>query len=53
VQKRRVVLEEGEVRYDYLIVALGMTHAYFGFDVWAQHAPGLKTIGEAKTDYTP
>jgi NADH dehydrogenase len=47
VEKRRVVLDQGELAYDYLIVATGMTHAYFGFDRWAPHAPGLKTIGEA------
>jgi NADH dehydrogenase len=47
VERRRVVLEHGEVAYDYLIVATGMSHAYFGFDQWAAHAPGLKTIGEA------
>lgn len=47
VEKRRVVLDQSEISYDYLIVATGMTHAYFGFDHWAAHAPGLKTIGEA------
>jgi NADH dehydrogenase len=47
VQKRRVLLEDGETRYDYLVVALGMSHAYFGYDHWADHAPGLKTLGEA------
>jgi NADH dehydrogenase len=47
VQKKRVVLEGRETRYDYLIVATGMTHTYFGYDAWAADAPGLKTIGEA------
>ena len=47
VARRRIVLESRETSYDYLIVATGMTHAYFGYDRWAQHAPGLKTIGEA------
>lgn len=47
VERRRVVLDQHETAYDYLIVATGMTHAYFGYDRWAQHAPGLKTIGEA------
>jgi NADH dehydrogenase len=47
VERRRVLLEQTETSYDYLIVATGMTHAYFGYDSWAQHAPGLKTIGEA------
>ncbi|HEX5657212.1 MAG TPA: NAD(P)/FAD-dependent oxidoreductase, partial [Polyangiales bacterium] len=47
VERRRIVLEQGEATYDYLIVATGMTHAYFGYDRWAAHAPGLKTVGEA------
>jgi len=33
--------------YDYLIVAAGATHAYFGHDDWAAHAPGLKTLEDA------
>jgi NADH dehydrogenase len=44
---RRVLLADGEVPYDYLIVAAGATHAYFGHDNWAQFAPGLKTIEDA------
>ncbi len=48
VAERHVHLEGGaKVPYDYLIVATGMTHAYFGHDEWSQHAPGLKTLGEA------
>jgi NADH dehydrogenase len=47
VTKQRVELDTGDVDYDYLIVATGMTHAYFGFDNWAPHAPGLKTLSEA------
>jgi len=47
VAKRRVTVDTGELPYDYLVVATGMTHAYFGFDAWARHAPGLKTLGEA------
>ncbi|HKP60591.1 MAG TPA: NAD(P)/FAD-dependent oxidoreductase [Polyangiales bacterium] len=47
VANKRVELEGGTLDYDYLIVATGMTHAYFGHDAWAEHAPGLKTIGEA------
>jgi NADH dehydrogenase len=44
----RVRLSDGGViAYDWLIVATGMTHAYFGHDEWAAHAPGLKTLGEA------
>ncbi|HEX4354000.1 MAG TPA: NAD(P)/FAD-dependent oxidoreductase, partial [Polyangiales bacterium] len=47
VEKRRIYLDGFELTYDYLVLATGMTHAYFGYDSWAKHAPGLKTIGEA------
>jgi NADH dehydrogenase len=36
-----------EIPYDYLVVATGARHAYFGNDEWAEIAPGLKTIGDA------
>ncbi len=39
----------GPFEYDYLIVATGATHAYFGNDHWEAHAPGLKTIEDALT----
>ncbi len=45
--ERRVVLDEGELRYDWLILATGATHSYFGRDDWAPFAPGLKTIEDA------
>jgi len=46
--ERRVVrLRDGELSYDYLIVATGATHAYFGHDEWAHYAPGLKTVDDA------
>ena len=44
---KRVVLEDGELRYDYLIIATGATHSYFGKDEWSRSAPGLKTIEDA------
>ena len=45
---RRVHLATGgSLEYDYLIVAAGATHSYFGHDTWAQHAPGLNTIEDA------
>jgi NADH:ubiquinone reductase (H+-translocating) len=47
VEKRKVFLDRGELNYDYLIVATGATHAYFGHDDWAQAAPGLKTLDDA------
>lgn len=45
---RRVKLSEGnELEYDYLIVAAGARHSYFGNDKWEDEAPGLKTIEDA------
>lgn len=35
------------LQYDQLLVASGATHAYFGHDEWAPHAPGLKTLDDA------
>jgi NADH dehydrogenase len=44
----RVKLKTGvELEYDYLIIATGSTHSYFGHDDWAKLAPGLKTIEDA------
>jgi NADH dehydrogenase len=37
----------GEVAYDYLIIATGARHSYFGHDEWANFAPGLKRIEDA------
>jgi NADH:ubiquinone reductase (H+-translocating) len=46
---RRVVnLPEADIPYDYLIVAAGATHAYFGHDEWEPLAPGLKTVEDAR-----
>jgi NADH dehydrogenase len=47
VERKAVVLADGELSYDYLIVATGATHSYFGRDDWAQWAPGLKSIEDA------
>jgi len=47
VPRRRVVLADGETPYDYLILATGATHSYFGHDEWARLAPGLKSIEDA------
>lgn len=44
---KRVLLAQGPLDYDYLVVATGATHAYFGHDDWARHAPGLKTLDDA------
>jgi NADH dehydrogenase len=47
LENRKVQFHGHEVGYDYLIVAAGATHAYFGHDDWEPLAPGLKTIEEA------
>jgi len=47
LEQRRVKLPDLEVPYDYLIVAAGASHAYFGHDEWEPFAPGLKTIEDA------
>ena len=45
---RRVTLvDEAVVDYDYLILATGTSHTYFGRDEWAAYAPGLKTLEDA------
>ncbi len=44
---RQVLLHGDRLAYDYLIVAAGATHAYFGHDDWAPFAPGLKTVEDA------
>jgi len=45
---RRVQLREGKpLHYDWLIIATGARHSYFGRDDWAGHAPGIKTIEDA------
>jgi NADH dehydrogenase len=47
VPGRRVVLQDGEVGWDYLILATGAAHSYFGHGEWERHAPGLKTLEDA------
>ncbi|MFO0723038.1 MAG: NAD(P)/FAD-dependent oxidoreductase [Myxococcota bacterium] len=47
VERRAVVLADGELSYDFLIVATGASHAYFGHDDWEPYAPGLKSIEDA------
>ncbi len=47
LDKRVAKLTDLEIRYDYLIVAAGASHAYFGHDEWEPMAPGLKTIEDA------
>jgi NADH dehydrogenase len=48
LEQRYVILKETErIMYDYLVIATGATHSYFGHDEWAELAPGLKTIEDA------
>jgi len=47
LDKRRVLLSDGSIPYDYLVVAAGATHSYFGHEDWQKLAPGLKTIEDA------
>lgn len=43
----QVFVGERALRYDYLLLATGVSHAYFGHPDWARHAPGLKTMDDA------
>jgi NADH dehydrogenase len=45
---KRIALDDGtSLDFDSLLLASGATHAYFGNDHWAEHAPGLKTLDDA------
>jgi NADH dehydrogenase len=45
---RQICLDDGScIAYDYLIVATGATHSYFGHDEWGKNAPGIKTLDDA------
>jgi NADH dehydrogenase len=44
---RKVILADGEEPYEFLIVATGATHSYFGHPEWEAYAPGLKSIEDA------
>ncbi|HXQ26390.1 MAG TPA: NAD(P)/FAD-dependent oxidoreductase [Candidatus Acidoferrales bacterium] len=44
---RRVILSDGTVEYDTLVISAGASHQYFGHEEWAQFAPGLKTVEDA------
>jgi len=48
LKNRRIMLVDGaSIAYDYLIIATGTSHTYFGHDGWAAYAPGLKTLEDA------
>ncbi len=44
---RTLTVSGASLHYDYLVLAAGATHSYFGHDEWATHAPGLKTVEDA------
>jgi NADH dehydrogenase len=47
VQKKLLRTNFGELPFDYLVLAAGATHSYFGHDEWSKVAPGLKRIEDA------
>lgn len=47
LERKQALAEDRRVDYDFLILATGARHAYFGHDDWARHAPGLKRIDDA------
>jgi NADH dehydrogenase len=47
IEGKRVVTDAGEFPYDYLLLACGAQHAYFGHEEWELHAPGLKNLPQA------
>jgi NADH dehydrogenase len=47
LEQKRVITREGTLDYDFLVIASGATHAYFGHPEWEPLAPGLKTIEDA------
>ncbi len=46
-QRKVLVTSDGEIEYDYLILAAGARHSYFGKDEWEHLAPGLKSLDDA------
>lgn len=47
LNSRRVILDQGELNYDFLVIALGGRTVYFGHDEWEKFAPGLKSLDDA------
>lgn len=47
LRKQRVLMQDCELSYDYLVVATGARHSYFGHNEWEPYAPGLKSIVDA------
>lgn len=47
LEGQRIFVDGDTMEYDYLVLATGSTHHYFGNDSWEQHAPGLKSVDDA------
>src|ERR1700687_3075452 len=47
LEQKKVITKEQGLDYDFLVIASGATHAYFGHEEWEPLAPGLKTIEDA------
>ncbi|ANT65496.1 MULTISPECIES: NAD(P)/FAD-dependent oxidoreductase [Prosthecochloris] len=47
LQERKISTDFGDIDYDYLVLACGVKHHYFGNEHWEEYAPGLKTIAQA------
>ncbi len=47
LERQQVVTQDGTIPFDYLVVATGAKHSYFGHDEWEPYAPGLKSIVDA------
>lgn len=47
VDQKKVITADGDIAYDFLIVATGARHSYFGQDQWEKFAPGLKSLDDA------
>ena len=47
LERHCVTTTQGDVKYDYLILAVGAGNSYFGHDEWSQYAPGLKSLEDA------
>ncbi|MFW2389748.1 MAG: NAD(P)/FAD-dependent oxidoreductase [Polyangiales bacterium] len=47
LEGQRIVVDGDAMEYDYLVLATGSTHHYFGNDSWEKHAPGLKSVDDA------
>src|SRR5271170_2294172 len=47
LDRRCVTTTQGDIKYDFLIVAAGADNSYFGHDEWSRYAPGLKSLEDA------